>query len=659
MYSDKKLKLTTTNSFKISIIIVNYNVEFFLEQCLNSVQKALEKVNGQVFIVDNNSIDGSVDMVRRKFPQYNLIANNDNKGFSKANNQGILLSNAEYILLLNPDTVVEEDTFSKVIDFMDQHPDAGGLGVRMLDGKGKFLPESKRGLPTPKVAFYKIFGLSKLFPKSRKFGQYHAGHLSEFETNEIDILSGAFMLMRSKALVKVGLLDEAFFMYGEDIDLSYRIQKGGYKNYYFPETRIIHYKGESTKKSSVNYVFVFYRAMIIFAEKHFSQKNAKLFSFLINAAIYFRASLAISTRFIKRSFLPIIDFSILIIGLYAMTNQWKMSNIDFPANLLEIAIPSYTIIWMLSLLFNGGYDFPIKFYKFLKGALIGTLIILIFYALLPKDWQFSRLYILSGTLWVFIYYSLSRIFLHFAIGGKFNLIQKKHKKFAIVGHKEEFERVSEILRQTNDKIDIVEHVSIGDIKENGAVGTLNQLDQIAYIHEINEIVFCAKDTTAQSIINWMSIIESDNIDFKIAQPDSLSLIGSNSIETAGDLYVLNLNSITKSQNIRSKRTFDFLGSFIFILGLPILIFAFKNKKQFVRNIFSVLIGKISIVGYLGSKTNHSNQLPRIKGGILNPTDSLSFTDDSLTDKLNLIYARDYSIQKDLGILLKAWKKLDR
>jgi hypothetical protein len=157
----------------------------------------------------------------------------------------------------------------------------------------------------------------------------------------------------------------------------------------------------------------------------------------------------------------------------------------------------------------------------------------------------------------------------------------------------------------------------------------------------------------------MSIIESDNIDFKIAQPDSLSLIGSNSIETAGDLYVLNLNSITKSQNIRSKRTFDFLGSFIFILGLPILIFAFKNKKQFVRNIFSVLIGKISIVGYLGSKTNHSNQLPRIKGGILNPTDSLSFTDDSLTDKLNLIYARDYSIQKDLGILLKAWKKLDR
>ena len=152
------------------MVIVNYNVEFFLEQCLNSVQKALENVNGQVFIVDNNSIDGSVEMVQRKFPAYSLLANKENVGFSKANNQAILQADAEYILLLNPDTVVEEETFSKVIGFMDSHPEAGGLGVRMVDGKGKFLPESKRGLPTPAVAFYKIFGLSKLFPKSERFG---------------------------------------------------------------------------------------------------------------------------------------------------------------------------------------------------------------------------------------------------------------------------------------------------------------------------------------------------------------------------------------------------------------------------------------------------------------------------------------------------------
>ncbi len=641
------------------MVIVNYNVEFFLEQCLNSVQKALEDINGQVFIVDNNSIDGSVEMVQRKFPAYSLLANKENVGFSKANNQAILQADAEYILLLNPDTVVEEETFSKVISFMDAHPDAGGLGVRMVDGKGKFLPESKRGLPTPAVAFYKIFGLSKLFPKSERFGQYHLGYLSEFETNKIEILSGAFMLMRSESLEKVGLLDEAFFMYGEDIDLSYRILKGGYTNYYFPETRIIHYKGESTKKSSVNYVFVFYRAMIIFAEKHFSQKNAKLFSFLINAAIYFRATLAISMRFIWHAVLPLVDFSILLIGLYALTNQWRISNIDFPESIVNISLPAYTLIWMLSVLFQNGYDNTVKLSNYFKSTLIGTMTILIVYALLPKSWQFSRLYILLGAGWVLSYFLLSRIFLHFSIGKKFNLSPKKNKRFAIVGGQEEFERVAEILKQTTRKIESIEHVSAGEEKEKSAVGTLNQLDQILHIKGINEIIFCAKDTTAQTIINWMTVIDSTKIDFKIAQPDSLSLIGSNSIETAGDLYVLDINSITKTENIRSKRTFDIAMGFLLLVGSPVLIWYIKNKKLFLQNIFSVLIGKLSLVGYFKLDSKVSNQLPRIKPGILNPIDSLSFPDVSLTEKLNLIYARDYSIGKDLSILLKAWKKLDR
>lgn len=644
---------------KISVIIVNYNVEFFLEQCLNSVRKALNGVNGQVFVVDNNSIDGSVEMVRRKFPEFELIANKDNKGFSKANNQAILLSDAEYILLLNPDTVVEEDTFSKVIDFMDAHPEAGGLGVRMLDGKGKFLPESKRGLPTPSVAFYKIFGLSKLFPRSKKFGQYHLGHLSEFETNEIEILSGAFMLMRSEALEKVGLLDEAFFMYGEDIDLSYRIIKGGYKNYYFPETRIIHYKGESTKKSSVNYVFVFYRAMVIFAEKHFSQKNARLFSFLINAAIYFRASLAIFARFIKGSTLPLIDFMLITGGLLALTNQWAKSHIEFPSELLRIAIPCYALTWMISILFNGGYDKPIKLLKYVRGTIIGTLFILVVYALLPKDWQFSRLYILTGAIWIILYFFISRIYLHFAIGSHYSLLKKKNKKFAIVGYNEEFRRVSDILKQTNEKIDLIEHVSPGEDKEEGAVGTLNQLDQITHIHGINEIIFCAKDTSAQTIIHWMSAIDSTKTDFKIAQPDSLSLIGSNSIETAGDLYVLNINAITKTENIRTKRTFDLVVSTLLLLSSPITVLFFEKKGKFIRNILKVFSGKMSFVGYDMNDSTSVFNLPRIKSGILFPSDTLSFNDGTLTDKLNLIYARDYSVQKDLSIVLKAWRKLDR
>ncbi|MCC6685243.1 MAG: glycosyltransferase family 2 protein, partial [Bacteroidia bacterium] len=231
---------------KLSVIIVNYNVKHFLEQALHSVRKACAGIDAEVWVVDNRSVDGSVEMVQQKFPEVKLIANRENLGFSKANNQAILQSGGQYVLLLNPDTVVEEDTFNKVIAFMDRTPDAGSVGVKMIDGKGNFLPESKRGLPTPKVAFYKIFGLSKLFPRSHKFGRYHLGYLSENETHAVDVLAGAFMMLRKKALDETGLLDETFFMYGEDIDLSYRITKAGYKNYYFPETTIIHYKGEST-----------------------------------------------------------------------------------------------------------------------------------------------------------------------------------------------------------------------------------------------------------------------------------------------------------------------------------------------------------------------------------------------------------------------------
>lgn len=289
---------------KLSIIIVNYNVQFFLEQCLHSVEKAIQHINAEIFVVDNISSDGSVAMVKEKFPTVKLIENKENVGFSKANNQAIKIANGEYILLLNPDTVVEEDTFEKCIDFMDKHPEGGGLGVKMIDGNGVFLPESKRGLPTPSVSFYKISGLSILFPKSKIFAKYHLGYLDQNETNEIEILSGAYMWMRKSVIDEVGYLDETFFMYGEDIDLSYRILKGGYKNYYFPEAKIIHYKGESTKKSSINYVFVFYNAMIIFAKKHFT-KRAKWFAFFINIAIYFRAFIAILNRFILKILNPL------------------------------------------------------------------------------------------------------------------------------------------------------------------------------------------------------------------------------------------------------------------------------------------------------------------------------------------------------------------
>lgn len=647
-------------SKKLSIIIVNYNVEYFLEQCLNSVLKATKNIDTEIFVVDNNSIDGSVDLVKEKFPEVILYDNQENLGFSKANNQAMRESKGEYILLLNPDTVVEEDTFQKCIDFMDDHPDAGGLGVRMIDGKGKFLPESKRGLPTPSVAFYKIFGLSRLFPKSKQFGKYHLGYLDEFDTNEIEILSGAYMFMRKDALEKVGLLDEAFFMYGEDIDLSYRITQGGFKNYYFPEAQIIHYKGESTKKSSINYVFVFYRAMVIFAQKHFSQKNAKLFSFFINLAIYFRAGLALFSRFIKKTFLPAVDITVIIFGLILLTKIWEREHIEFPIEILKFAIPGYAVVWFLSVLFSGGYDLPIKLKTYIQGGLIGTGLILIVYALLPKEVQFSRLYILLGAGWVISYYLISRVFLHFALNEKFDLKGIKSKSFAIVGDEQEVERVKQILINTTQKVNKIHSVSPTKQKNENDSGSIEQLDQIIHIHKIEEVIFCAKNNTAEVIIKWMSHISSSDIEFKIAQPNSLYLIGSNSIDTSGDLYVLEIDKITKSSNKRNKRAFDFVVSLFSFLLTPILIWFFNNKSKYFKNIWQVLIGQKSLVGYSLDPKNHMLKLPKIKDGILTPTENEKDESDySLSAKLNLIYARDYSIFTDLQIVIANWSKLDR
>ncbi|MCL2650568.1 MAG: glycosyltransferase family 2 protein [Candidatus Azobacteroides sp.] len=280
---------------KLSVIIVNYNVKYFLEQCLRSVLKASEYIDTEIFVVDNNSSDNSIPYLTNLFPEITFITNKNNPGFSKANNQAIELAKGEYILLLNPDTVIGEHSLFNVCRFMDEHPIAGALGVKMIDGCGNFLPESKRGFPSPWNSFCKISGLSKLFPKSSLFAKYHLRYLNENEIHEVDVLAGAFMLLRKTVLDKIGLLDDSFFMYGEDIDLSYRITSGGYKNYYFPEP-IIHYKGESTKKD-VRYVKTFYQAMIIFFQKHYPGYQ-KLYAGFIYMAIYSTAGISALNKLI-------------------------------------------------------------------------------------------------------------------------------------------------------------------------------------------------------------------------------------------------------------------------------------------------------------------------------------------------------------------------
>ncbi len=647
---------------KLSIIIVNYNVEHFLDQCLQSVYKALDKGphDAEVFVVDNNSVDGSIKMVKEKFPQTIVIENKENVGFSKANNQAVHISKGEYVLLLNPDTVVQEDTFIKVCDFMDAHDDAGGLGVKMIDGKGKFLPESKRGLPTPWVAFYKIFGLSKFFPRSKKFGRYHLGYLDKDQNHEIDVLSGAFMLMRKTALDKVGLLDETFFMYGEDIDLSYRITKGGYKNYYFADTTIIHYKGESTKKSSVNYVFVFYKAMVIFAKKHFSQRNAGMFSFLINMAIYLRASLAVGMRLIKKLTIPLLDAGTMFGLLFLLKNYWEANHKyveggSYPAEFLQFVVPAYILTWIISLGISGGYLRPYQMMKILRGMFIGTVFILVIYALLPDVYRFSRAIILFGAAISTLAVLMVRLIAHLYFYKKLSFDPVASKRIIIAGDKDECARVETLIRTTQQQPNIIGYVfPETDATHPKYLGATRQLQEVVKIYQVTEIIFCAKNIPADHIMQTMSGTATE-IEYKIAPPESEFIIGSNSINTRGELYVVDLNSVNKTNNKRRKRMLDIGISLFFISFLPLFIFIPKSIGGFIANIFSVIFGKKTWVAY--SKV-HSN-LPKLRNGVLSPSDAIKgdLPDELTKEKLDILYAKDYSTKLDLNIVLKSLRKL--
>lgn len=285
-------------ALKLSVIIVNYNVKYYLDQCIRSVLRAFEEMNtpAEIIVVDNHSADGSVDYLEQRYPQklfpmVRFVRSAHNLGFARANNIAIRQSRGEYVLLLNPDTIVGEDALKASVDFMDAHEDAGAVGVRMLGAQGRRAMESRRGLPTPMVSFFKMLGFCNRWPHHRLFGKYYMGYLPWDEPSQIEVVSGAYCMLRRKALDEVGLLDEDFFMYGEDIDLSYRVLKGGYHNYYLP-VNILHYKGESTQKSSFRYVHVFYEAMLIFFRKHYSGMTF-LLSLPIKTAIYAKALMAL------------------------------------------------------------------------------------------------------------------------------------------------------------------------------------------------------------------------------------------------------------------------------------------------------------------------------------------------------------------------------
>ena len=648
---------------KLSIIIVNYNVKYFLEQALLSVRKAILPIEAEVFVVDNNSVDDSVEMVKEKFPEIHLIENKSNPGFSTANNQAIKLAKGEYVLLLNPDTVVEENTFEKCIDFMDAHPDAGGLGVKMIDGSGKFLPESKRGFPSPFVAFCKTFGLSSIFPKSKTFNRYHLGFLDENKTHEVDVLAGAFMMLRKSVLDEIGLLDETFFMYGEDIDLSYRIVQAGYKNYYFTDTTIIHYKGESTKKGSLNYVKVFYNAMIIFAKKHFKGEKATLFILMLHLAIYFRAFLTLVSNFFKQIYLPLLDAGVMLIGMVVLKDFWATIYYDDPdyyqSAYLWFNFPLYIMIWLSGIYFSGGYHEKFNIRRLVRGVMLGSLVLAAVYGFLDLQYRPSRALIVMGSVWTLFFTVLLRMVLHFFKYKNFNVGREGRRNLILVGSEGESNRVRNLLSRASVQKNIIGTVAPLGIEDNKTyLSNLEQLDEIVQIYKVDEIIFCSKDIASQSIMKWMTKLGPD-IDYKIVPKESLSIIGSSSKNEVGQLYTIDVRfQIAQYMKRRNKRMVDVLLSILFILLYPIFFFFVKNKIGFLKNIFQVLFAKKSWVGYESNNIVIAN-LPKIKKGVLTPLDGLDVNqiDDPTIERLNFLYAKDYEVVNDLEIVWKGRRGL--
>ncbi len=654
---------------RLSVIIVNYNVRYFLEQALLSVRRAMRNIEGEVWVVDNNSVDDSVRMVQEKFPEVHLIANKNNPGFAFANNQAIQKSQGEFVLLLNPDTLVEEDTFDKCLAFMDQHQDAGALGVKLIDGSGKFLPESKRGFPSPWVAFCKTFGLSALFPKSKFFNTYYLGHLPENETNSVDVLAGCFMFIRKAALDQSGMLDEAFFMYGEDIDLSWRIIEAGYKNYYLPETKIIHYKGESTKKGSLNYVRTFYQAMIIFTQKHFSGSKAGLFILMLKGAIWLRAGITLAQNIWRQLWLPLADAVMIYIGLVILKDFWAVYFYKNPHYFKPLVLwfnfPLYISIWLGSVWLSGGYDTRYDLPRLLRGLGVGTLLLMAVYGLLDLDYRPSRAHLLLGALWAVAVTLSLRLIMHFIAYRNFRIGKDHIKNLIIIGSADESERVMQLLKQVGVNKSIIGFVheeassshkpGLSIANQFSLLGELTQLEEIVRIYRIDEVIFCSKDLSARAIMEWMTRL-GPHIAYKIVPEHSLSIIGSSSKNEPGELYTIDIQyNIAQTGRRRSKRIFDLLLCLLLLIFIPFWLIFSPKRFDFIFNWIPVLTGNKTWVGY--ASTTEKLSLPIIKKGVFTPLNSISVhqADDSTIARLNFLYAKNWDIWQDIEAIV-GWKR---
>ncbi len=628
----------------VSVVIVNYNVCDFLDQALLSLNRAGEGITTEIFVVDNNSADGSVEMVKARYPHVRLIANRENLGFGKANNIALRLVRGRYVLILNPDTLVQEDTLTKLVAFMDVHPGAGAVGCQILNPDGSFARESRRSFPAPDVALYRMMGLSRLFPRSRTFGRYNMTYLPREETAEVDALSGSCMMLRTSALRRedgtdaddsrqapAGLFDEAFFMYGEDLDLCYRIQKAGWKIFYYPETQIIHYKGESTKKGELRHVRLFYGAMLLFIEKHLEPDRSRSLRLLLRIGIVGRAGLSLFKTSLGGLTAPLLDFSLVyatvtIIGLLRLI--WAGGQLS--SLFLATVSPVYAIATVLGIWLAGGYrrtpGIPLR--PVFWGITVGFFTVAATSFFVPAI-AFSRIVVASS-------FPISAVVLS-VWRGIWNAHRVGSRRAVLVGDADEALRLSRMLEAHPRPPFLLDGYVTAAESRNGhqdegprRIGRLSNLRDLTRLRGIHDIVFADRSFSNQVIFQTMRELQDLNVQFRMLHEGSEHIIGKASISRLSiGATLAELPEVVELRSAASRRSFDVaiaLGSIVltplapFILPLARLPFMPTLRK--LRWVPAVLAGRMSLVG---TTEGHDALIPaawNLQPGVFSITNTL-------------------------------------